>query len=225
MNIVNSVKPEGIIVQFGGQTPLNLAKWCSRLQPAGAPLIGTSPDESIDRAEDREHFSVAAEARRPAATRRTASRARRRRGGLRDLRAHRLSGDGAPSYVLGGRAMEIVYNDESLDRVHDVHAVQASPEHPVLVDKLPRGRDRGRRRRHRVTVPDVVVAGVMEHIEEAGVHSGDSACVLPPPTLDPNLIEEIKRQATKAMALELEVVGLMNVQFAVKGENRSTSSK
>ena len=209
MHVVEAVRPKGIIVQFGGQTPLNLA---SGLQRAGAPLIGTSV-ESIDRAEDREHFSAFLQKLgllQPengiAKTGAQAFEIARRIGYPVIVR---------PSYVLGGRAMEIVYDDETLDR-YMTQAVQASPEHPVLVDKFLEDAIEvdvdaiadGRR---------VVIAGVMEHIEEAGIHSGDSACVLPPHTLDRSQVEEIKA-ATRAMALELQVVGLMNVQFAVKGE-------
>ena len=175
-------------------------------------MIGTSV-ESIDRAEDREQFSALLEKlglRQPNnGIARTAAKAfeiARRIGYPVIVR---------PSYVLGGRAMEIVYDDASLDR-YMVEAVQASPEHPVLVDEFLEDAIEvdvdaiadGQR---------VVIAGIMEHIEEAGVHSGDSACVLPPPTLGPELIDEIGR-ATKAMAFELDVRGLMNVQFAVKGD-------
>jgi carbamoyl-phosphate synthase large subunit len=209
MNVVRTVEPSGIIVQFGGQTPLNLA---SGLAKAGAPLIGTSV-ESIDRAEDREHFSAFLSklglrqpengiARSPA----QAFEVARRIGYPVIVR---------PSYVLGGRAMEIVYDDAALDR-YMTFAVQASPERPVLVDRFLQDAIE-------VDVDciadgeTVVIAGIMEHIEEAGIHSGDSVCVLPPHTLDPEIIAEIAR-STKAMALELRVVGLMNVQFAVKGE-------
>jgi carbamoyl-phosphate synthase large subunit len=209
MSIVDAVKPKGIIVQFGGQTPLNLAKGLDR---AGAPLIGTSVD-SIDRAEDRKHFTQFLDKlglRQPAngiaTTPAEAFEAARRIGYPVIVR---------PSYVLGGRAMEIVHDDARLDHFM-THAVHASPDHPVLVDKyledaievdvdaISDGRT-------------VVVGGVMEHIEEAGVHSGDSTCVLPPHTLDVRIQEEIVA-ATKAMALELGVIGLMNVQFAVKGD-------
>ena len=209
MHIVEAVKPDGIIVQFGGQTPLNLA---SGLNAAGAPLIGTSV-ESIDRAEDREHFTAFLAKlglRQPengiATNAAQAFEIARRIGYPVIVR---------PSYVLGGRAMEIVHDDEALDRFM-THAVHASPDHPVLVDKflgdaievdvdaIADG--------HRV-----VVGGVMEHIEQAGVHSGDSTCVLPPHTLDKRIIDEIM-DATRAMATELGVIGLMNVQYAVKDE-------
>jgi len=209
MNIVHTTGPKGIIVQFGGQTPLNLASGLAALE---APLIGTSV-ESIDRAEDREHFSAFLSklglrqpengiARSPA----EAFEVARRIGYPVIVR---------PSYVLGGRAMEIVYDDASLDR-YMTFAVQASPERPVLVDKFLEDAIE-------VDVDCVadgetaVIAGIMEHIEEAGIHSGDSVCVLPPHTLDPDIQAEIAR-STKAMAKELRVVGLMNVQFAVKGD-------
>ncbi len=209
MHIVDETKPRGIIVQFGGQTPLNLADGLNR---SGAPLIGT-PVESIDRAEDRKQFAAflrKLDLRQPengiATTPAEAFEAARTIGYPVLVR---------PSYVLGGRAMEIVYDDESLDR-YMTEAVEASPDKPVLVDKFLEDAIE-------VDVDaiadgkTVVVAGVMEHIEEAGIHSGDSACVLPPHTLDKVLVDEIMRQ-TKAMALELGVVGLMNVQFAIKDD-------
>ena len=208
MHVVHAIDPKGIIVQYGGQTPLNLA---AGLHRAGAPLIGTSV-ESIDRAEDRESFSafldklgLLAPNHGIAKTAGEAFEIARRIGYPVIVR---------PSYVLGGRAMEIVYDDESLDR-YMTEAVHASPEHPILVDRFLEDAIE-------VDVDaiadgkQVVIAGVMEHIEEAGVHSGDSACVLPPPTLDLELIEQIEA-STRAMALELGVIGLMNVQFAVKG--------
>jgi len=208
MNIVERVKPKGIIVQFGGQTPLNLA---AGLAAAGAPLIGTSV-ASIDRAEDREQFSTFLDKlglRQPengmARNAAEAFECARRIGYPVIVR---------PSYVLGGRAMEIVYDDDNLDRYMRT-AANASPEHPILVDRFLEDAIE-------IDVDaicdgkQVVVAGIMEHIEEAGVHSGDSTCVLPPPTLDPKLVEEIK-DATRSMALELGVIGLMNVQYAVKG--------
>ncbi|MGD2018342.1 MAG: carbamoyl-phosphate synthase large subunit, partial [Planctomycetota bacterium] len=209
MSIVEAVKPKGIIVQFGGQTPLNLA---SSLEKAGAPLIGTSVD-SIDRAEDRERFQqmlADLDLRQPpngiAKSVGEAFEVARSIGYPVLVR---------PSYVLGGRAMEIVYDDESLDR-YMTHAVQASPDKPILVDKFLEDAIEvdvdciadGER---------VVIGAIMEHIEEAGIHSGDSACVLPPYTLSDSLQEEITR-ATKAMAKELGVIGLMNVQYAVKDD-------
>jgi len=207
MNIVDRVKPKGVIVQFGGQTPLNLAL---RLKAAGAPIVGTSP-ENIARAEDRELFREAVE-----------------RLGLRQPRnATATSFEEAaviadqigypvvvrPSFVLGGRAMEIVYDRDSLAH-YMAHAVEASPEHPILIDKFLEAAIE-------IDVDaisdgeTVVVAGIMQHIEEAGVHSGDSACILPPYELPEEIIEEIKDQ-TRKLARELEVVGLMNVQFAVR---------
>ena len=207
LNIVEIERPDGVIVQFGGQTPLKLAV---PLESAGVPIIGTSPD-SIDMAEDRERFQVMLHKlhlRQPengtARSFEEAEKIAERIGYPVVVR---------PSYVLGGRAMEIVYDIDDLRRYMHT-AVQASPEHPILIDKfldfaieidvdaLCDGQD-------------VIIGGVMEHIEEAGIHSGDSACSLPPYSLAADIGEEIKRQ-TKLMALELNVRGLMNVQFAVK---------
>ena len=209
MNIVERIKPEGIIVQFGGQTPLNLA---AGLEKAGAPLIGTSVD-SIDRAENRERFTAfltKLKIRQPesgiAATVPEAFDIARNIGYPVLVR---------PSYVLGGRAMEIVYDDEALD-TYMQNAVQASPDKPILVDKFLEDAIE-------VDVDaicdgtNVVIGGIMEHIEEAGIHSGDSTCVLPPHTLGQEICDEITR-TTKAMALELGVIGLMNVQYAIKNE-------
>ncbi|MDA0947687.1 MAG: carbamoyl-phosphate synthase large subunit [Planctomycetota bacterium] len=207
MHVVEAVKPKGIIVQFGGQTPLNLA---AGLEAAGAPLIGT-PVASIDRAEDREQFTAFLEKlglRQPpsgmATTVAEAFSVAREIGYPVLVR---------PSYVLGGRAMEIVYDDESLDQYMQ-NAVEASPDRPILVDKFLEDAievdvDAISDGQH------VVIGGIMEHIEEAGIHSGDSCCILPPPTLGAELLEEIAA-ATKAMASELGVIGLMNVQYAVK---------
>ncbi len=200
----------GVIVQFGGQTPLKLAH---ALEAAGVPIIGTSPD-AIDLAEDRERFQEFLERlglRQPAnGTCRSVDEAlaiARRIGYPVVVR---------PSYVLGGRAMEIVHDDDALARYVGA-AVKASGENPVLIDSYLQDAIE-------VDVDaiadddDVFVAGILEHIEEAGVHSGDSACSLPPHSLAPAVIEEIGRQ-TEVLARALGVVGLMNAQFAVKGED------
>ena len=207
MNIVETERPAGVIVQFGGQTPLKLAL---PLWNKGVPIIGTSPD-SIDRAEDRERFKDLLhklDLRQPEnGTARSVAEAERIAEGISYPVIVR------PSYVLGGRAMEIVYDLEGL-RNYMHTAVKASPEHPVLIDKF---------LKDAVELDvdaladgnDVVIGGIMEHIEEAGIHSGDSACSLPPYSVDEKIIDEIRRQ-TKALALELQVKGLMNIQFAVK---------
>ncbi|MCE1226998.1 MAG: carbamoyl-phosphate synthase large subunit [Geobacteraceae bacterium] len=207
LEIVAKENPVGVIVQFGGQTPLKLSV---ALEKAGVPIIGTSPD-AIDRAEDRERFqemlhklNLLQPANGTARSFEEAEEVANRIGYPVVVR---------PSYVLGGRAMEIVYDVENLRR-YMTTAVQASPEHPILVDKfldaaieidvdaLCDGKQ-------------VVIGGIMEHIEEAGIHSGDSACSLPPYSLSQELIAEVRRQ-TEIMALELNVIGLMNVQYAVK---------
>ncbi len=206
LNINDREKPKGVIVQFGGQTPLNLAQ---ALEKAGVPIIGTSPT-SIARAEDRKEFrELVQKLNLLQPENETAVSAEE---------AHAIADDIGfpvvvrPSFVLGGRAMEIVYDHTALDR-YMTHAVEASPEHPVLIDKFIEGAIE-------IDVDalsdgeDVVVAGIMQHIEEAGVHSGDSACILPPYDLDPEIVERIKEQ-TRALARELNVVGLMNIQFAV----------
>ncbi|MCR9213785.1 MAG: carbamoyl-phosphate synthase large subunit [Proteobacteria bacterium] len=199
----------GVIVQFGGQTPLKLA---SGLEAAGVPILGTTPD-AIDLAEDRERFQQLLhklDLKQP------------ENGIARSVpEAFEIAKDIGfpvvvrPSYVLGGRGMEIVRDGDALDRyMHE--AVQVSGDNPVLVDGY---------LQNAIEVDvdclsdgeTVFVAGIMEHIEEAGIHSGDSACSLPPHTLSKDLIEEIKRQS-KALALSLNVVGLMNVQFAIKDD-------
>jgi carbamoyl-phosphate synthase large subunit len=207
LTIVEKENPDGMIVQFGGQTPLKLAV---PLEKAGVKIIGTPPD-SIDRAEDRERFKDLLNKlglKQPdngiAWSAAEAEEAAIRIGFPVIVR---------PSYVLGGRAMEICYDKDSLAR-YMVHAVKVSPEHPILIDKYLEDAVE-------VDVDAisdgklVVIGGIMEHIEEAGVHSGDSACSLPPYSLDSAVVEKISNQ-TKAMALELGVIGLMNVQFAVK---------
>ncbi len=207
LDICERVKPEGLIVQFGGQTPLNLAK---ALEAAGAPIIGTSPD-NIEVAEDRERFRLVIE--------RLGLRQPPNASAVRFDEARRIAERIGfpvvvrPSFVLGGRAMEIVYDVASLDR-YMAEAVEASPDRPILIDKFLEDAVEvdvdavcdGRR---------TVVAGVMEHIEEAGIHSGDSACAIPPYSLAEAVVEELKRQ-TRALADALEVRGLMNIQFAVK---------
>jgi carbamoyl-phosphate synthase large subunit len=206
LEIVAKEQPEGVIVQFGGQTPLRLAVPLAR---AGVPIIGTSPD-AIDRAEDRERFATLLNKlglRQPAnATARSREAARRAADNIGYPVMVR------PSYVLGGRAMRIVHDPAELD-AYMREAVQVSPEHPVLIDRfLPNAIE--------VDVDALcdgevaVIGGIMEHIEEAGIHSGDSACSLPPYSLPRYITDEIRR-ATRALALELGVRGLMNVQFAV----------
>jgi carbamoyl-phosphate synthase large subunit len=209
LNIVQREQPLGVVLQFGGQTPLKLAMSLSR---AGVTILGTSPD-AIDRAEDRERFRELLD---KLGLRQAES------GTARSVEeavtiAARITYPVMvrPSYVLGGRAMQIVYDEAGL-LSYMGSAVKASDKHPVLIDQYLRDAieidadaiSDGR---------TVVVAGIMEHIEEAGVHSGDSACSLPPYTLGSATIEEIRRQMT-ALALELGVVGLMNAQFAVKDD-------
>jgi carbamoyl-phosphate synthase large subunit len=194
-------------VQFGGQTPLKLAL---PLERDGVPILGTSPD-AIDRAEDRERFKTLLEKlglKQPASgTSRSVAEAVAVAASITYPVMVR------PSYVLGGRAMEIIYDEKSLN-AYVGQAIKASVQHPILIDKyledaieidvdaLSDGRQ-------------AVIGGIMEHIEEAGVHSGDSACSLPPYSLSPGIVEEI-RQQTIALARELRVIGLMNIQFAVK---------
>ena len=209
LNIVEKERPLGVIVQFGGQTPLKLAV---PLREAGVPILGTSPD-AIDRAEDRQRFNaLISELKLHQAAGATA----------RSLPEARTIAEGIgypvlvrPSYVLGGRAMQIVYDDQDLVQYMG-EAVRVSPEHPILVDKfledaLEIDVD---------AVSDgesVVVGGVMEHIEKAGVHSGDAACALPPYSLDETQVRTLCAQ-TKAMAKALGVVGLINVQFAIRND-------
>ncbi len=210
LNIYEQELPEGVIVQFGGQTPLNLAEG---LQAAGVPIIGTQP-ESIEMAEDRKLFAAMLD-----------------RLGLRQTPSgSAVSADEAvaiasrigypvlvrPSFVLGGRAMELVYNADDLRRYMQ-NAIEVSSDRPVLVDRFLEDAIE-------VDVDCIadgetsVIGAIMEHIEQAGIHSGDSACVIPTFSLPDKVLNEI-RTATKAMARELKVRGLMNVQFAVKGED------
>ena len=210
LNIIDLEKPDGVIVQFGGQTPLNLAV---ALEEEGVPIVGTSPD-SIDRAEDRKRFQQFLQ-----------------KLGLRQpendtvftleealIVANKIGYPVVvrPSYVLGGRDMRIVYNDDEIRDFMNIPGI-AGAEHPVLIDRFLKDAIE-------VDVDalcdgeDTIIGGIMQHIEEAGIHSGDSACVLPPHTLSADMIAEIK-EASRAMALELGVLGLMNVQFAVKGDD------
>jgi carbamoyl-phosphate synthase large subunit len=206
LNIYDRERPKGVIVQFGGQTPLNLAM---ALHQAGVPIIGTSP-ESIARAEDRRMFRDLVEKLDLLQPANDTARSVDEAHAIADCIGFPVVV--RPSFVLGGRAMEIVYDHAALSR-YMTHAVEASPEHPILIDKFIEGAIE-------IDVDalsdghDVIVAGIMQHIEEAGVHSGDSACILPPYDLDGQIIERIKEQ-TRALARELNVVGLMNVQFAI----------
>ncbi|MDI4498148.1 carbamoyl-phosphate synthase large subunit [Moraxella nonliquefaciens] len=209
LEIVRTENPKGVIVQYGGQTPLKLAR---SLEQAGVPIIGTSPD-AIDRAEDRERFLHMIQ--KLGLTQPNNSIVKSSEEGIREAVKVGYPLVVRPSYVLGGRAMEIVYNEDELKRyLRD--AVQASHEAPVLldhflddaievdVDCVSDGKE-------------VVIGGIMQHIEQAGVHSGDSACSIPPYSLSDDIQDDMRRQ-TVAMAKELSVVGLMNVQFAIKGE-------
>ncbi|MGD8882193.1 MAG: carbamoyl-phosphate synthase large subunit, partial [Desulfobacterales bacterium] len=209
LHIVETEKPMGVIVQFGGQTPLNLSVG---LHAAGVPILGTQP-ESIDRAEDRKLFQTMLN----------------KLGLIQPANGTALTIEEAvhvgeaigypvvvrPSYVLGGRAMKIVYDQAALENFAHL-AIEASPDYPVLIDKFVEDAfefDVDAICDGRTTI----IGGIMEHIEEAGVHSGDSACVLPPVNIEPHFITQMT-QATKAMAAELNVVGLMNVQYALKDD-------
>jgi carbamoyl-phosphate synthase large subunit len=210
LNICDQEKPDGVFVQFGGQTPLNLA---SGLKAAGVPILGTQP-ESIETAEDRQLFAAMLD-----------------KLGLRQTpNGSAISTDEAiaiakkvgypvlvrPSFVLGGRAMELVYNEKDLRR-YMTSAIEVTPDRPVLIDRFLEDAIE-------VDVDcisdgdETVIGAIMEHIEEAGIHSGDSACVIPTFSLSQKVVDEISA-ATKAMARELHVRGLMNVQFAVKGDD------
>jgi carbamoyl-phosphate synthase large subunit len=207
LEVIAREKPEGLIVQFGGQTPLKLSR---ALEAAGAPIIGTSP-ESIDIAEDRERFQALVKKlglKQPAnATARTEEQA------VQLAREVGFPLVVRPSYVLGGRAMEIVFNEEDL-RAYMTSAVQVSNDSPVLLDRF-----------LDVAIEvdvdavcdgeDVLIGGIMEHVEQAGVHSGDSGCSLPPVSLTRETQAELREQ-TRRLARGLNVVGLMNVQFAIQ---------
>ncbi len=208
MNIIDKEKPDGVIVQFGGQTPLNLAK---QLDQAGAPIIGTTV-ESIDLAEDRDKFSkIIQKLKIP----QPANGSAYSRDKARDI-ASKIGYPVLvrPSYVLGGRAMRIVYDENSLNEFMK-QAIDVSEDKPILIDKFLEDAvevDVDAISDGKITV----IGGIMEHIEEAGVHSGDSACVLPPHTLSDKLIDTIRKH-TKAISKALNVKGLLNIQFAVKG--------
>ena len=210
LEIVHIEKPKGVIVQYGGQTPLKLAR---ALEAAGVPIIGTSPD-SIDLAEDRERFQqMITKIGLKQPPNRTARNADEALALAREIGYPLVV---RPSYVLGGRAMEVVHDDADLSRyIRD--AVKVSNDSPVLLDRF---------LDHAVEVDvdviadvegNVLIGGIMEHIEEAGVHSGDSSCSLPPYSLTAPIQDEMRRQVTM-MARELKVIGLMNTQFAIQGE-------
>ena len=210
MNVVEKEQPWGVIVQLGGQTPLKLA---GRLAAAGVPILGTSPD-AIDRAEDRERFgALLADLELPHPPNGMARSVAEARAVASSIGYPVLV---RPSYVLGGRAMEIVYEESTLDR-YMATAADVSPEHPVLVDKFLEGA---------IEVDcdavydgqELYVGGVLEHIEEAGIHSGDSACALPPFTLGDAEVGAVV-DATRALAEALDVRGLINIQFAVRDES------
>lgn len=209
LNIYAKEQPDGVIVQFGGQTPLRLAK---KLEENGVKILGTSPD-SIDRAEDRERFADVV---------RKLGLIQPENGiAFTQEDALKIAGDIGypvlvrPSYVLGGRAMAIIYDEKSL--LHYIKtAVELSPEHPILVDDF---------LEDAVELDvdaisdgeDIYIGSIMEHVEEAGVHSGDSACIIPPMSLSAEMLDNV-RQVTKALAMELNVLGLLNIQYAIKDD-------
>ena len=208
LEIIDKEKPKGVIVQYGGQTPLKLSR---ALEKAGAPIIGTSP-ESIDIAEDRERFQKLVEQLKllqPAnATARTETQA------LKLAQQVGFPLVVRPSYVLGGRAMEVVFNEDDL-KAYMTDAVKVSNDSPVLLDRFLDDAIE-------VDVDaccdghDVLIGGIMEHVEQAGVHSGDSSCSLPPNSLSAAIQDQLREQ-TRRLALGLNVIGLMNVQFAIQG--------
>ncbi len=207
LNVIDKEKPYGVIVQLGGQTPLNIAKG---LEEAGVNILGTTP-ENIDIAEDRDRFKKMLNKLNLTQPENDTATNLKQAKGIAERIGYPVIV--RPSYVLGGRAMEIVYDDKSLEN-YMKEAVVASPKHPVLIDKFLEDAIE-------VDIDMIadgrcqVIGGIMEHIEEAGVHSGDSAMVLPPYSLDKKITKDIKKCAYK-MAKELKVKGLMNVQCAVK---------
>ncbi|HQK27154.1 MAG TPA: carbamoyl-phosphate synthase large subunit [Smithellaceae bacterium] len=210
LHIIRTEKPDGVIVQFGGQTPLNLARG---LEAAGVPIIGTTPD-AIDRAENRDRFQeIVHKLNLNQPDNDTAMDAEKALAAAARIGYPVLV---RPSYVLGGRSMEIVYDAPTLKNFMS-KALEVSPGHPILIDKFLEDAIE-------VDVDALsdgtatVVAGIMEHIEEAGIHSGDSACILPPVTIPGGIITLIEEQ-TKMLASELGVVGLMNIQYAIKDGN------
>jgi carbamoyl-phosphate synthase large subunit len=219
VNIIEAEKPIGIIIQFGGQTPLKLAVPLQKYLEANAEknpdlkIWGTSPD-SIDAAEDRERFEKIL--RQLDIQQAENGMARNYEQSLAIARRIGYPVVVRPSYVLGGRAMEIVYSDEDLER-YMMFAVQIEPDHPILVDKFLENAIEVDVDSITDHTGEVVIGGIMEHIEQAGVHSGDSACSIPYQTLPEKAVETIRRQ-TIELAKALKVVGLMNIQFAVQGE-------
>ncbi|OPY19256.1 MAG: Carbamoyl-phosphate synthase large chain [Syntrophus sp. PtaB.Bin075] len=207
LHILQCEKPEGVIVQFGGQTPLNLAKG---LEAAGAKILGTSPD-SIDRAEDRKRFQEIVD--KLSLNQPVNATVTDVAGALEAAEHIGYPVLVRPSYVLGGRSMEIVYDADSLSQFME-RALKVSPDHPILIDQFLEDAIE-------VDVDaisdgtETVVAGIMEHIEEAGIHSGDSACVLPTMSFSEDFLGLIESQ-TERIARELRVIGLMNIQYAVK---------
>ncbi len=207
LEIIDKEKPEGVIVQFGGQTPLKLAV---PLEKEGVKILGTSPD-SIDIAEDRERFAALINRLKLRQPDNGCARSAAEAKGIANKIGYPVLL--RPSYVLGGRAMRIVYDETGVED-YITHAVQVSPEHPVLIDRFLEDATE-------VDVDaicdgkEVFIGGVMEHIEEAGIHSGDSACSLPPYSIGNDIINELKRQ-TQIIALALNVVGLINIQYAIK---------